>query len=119
LFVAEMRLAVIAAVALAAAGALLGFQGLTQQATTAAPVKDVVVMVCVANEEDAPSSISFEVWGSSSSKGAPEIEMHSDCAQSLSDLLSVGFAIEDVQPWPSHGQGAYYNLVRNPGQQSS
>lgn len=76
-------------------------------------MKDVVVLVCVAKDEGAPAHIPFEVWASSSSENAPVVESGSNCAQVLADLLSAGFAIEDVQHWPHHGTGAYYTLVRN------
>lgn len=94
-------------------GIFLGYQILVQPRGSAAPVKDVVVLVCVAKDEGAPAHIPFEVWASSSSQSAPVVESGSNCAQALADLLSAGFAIEDVQHWPTHGQGAYYTLVRN------
>ena len=90
------------------------------------PRVDVVVMACHANDEGTPAHIPFEVRASSSSTNAPNVESGSNCAQALADLLSAGFTIEDVQPWPINGVGAYYTLVRttegqtgNPGNNST
>jgi hypothetical protein len=80
--------------------------------TTQSNAVDVVVMACYANGEGAPTYIPFEVLASSSSANAPEVDSGSNCAQVLADLLSAGFAIEDVQPSPINGAGAYYTLVR-------
>jgi hypothetical protein len=79
---------------------------------------DVVLMACYANGEGAPAHIPFEVFASSSSANAPEVESGSNCAQVLADLLSTGFHITDVKPSPINGAGAYYTLVRDTADQT-
>jgi len=62
------------------------------QTAKAAPPQDVVIVICLSN--DAVGNIHTDSF--SSSANAPSVPLDADCAQSLADLLDVGFELVDV-----------------------
>lgn len=85
-----------------------------QPRATSSTTTDVVLLICYPQYNNNPPNPPLIVGATSSSEGAPVITAGSDCAQSLSDVMSDGFVIEDVQPQGLNEGGGYYTLVRNP-----
>lgn len=81
------------------------------------------MLVCRPNYNDNPPDPPIIVAASSSSANAPfinssgNLDEDTNCAQSLADLISAGFVIEDVQPADLEG-GGLYTLVRIAGSQN-
>ena len=74
---------------------------------------EVVLLMCMPWFNDNPPNPPIWVYASSSSEGAPNITRFASCSQTLADLLTEGFTIQDVQVSGGTGDAPlYYTLVR-------
>jgi hypothetical protein len=74
-----------------------------------AAATEVVVVACTAS-----SGQTFRVERSSRTSGAPDIVRGTSCAQTLADLIDLGYQIKQAQPYVEGMQAGVAYTLTNP-----